>query len=120
MNLLIHKICPQLSEVLQYWGHVYDNKKVWVQASHKDTSIKMISKPIYIKCGYINHPNHSVGKISQVSEIRLRRTDTTLDLSQKAEKVWRNILYYTLIKIDVYNCVHNLNIKCTENTHFIL
>ena len=37
--------------------------------------------------GFRNLPNQSVGEILQVSEIRLRRTDTTLDLSQKAEKV---------------------------------
>ena len=37
--------------------------------------------------GFRNLPNHSAREILPVSEIRLRRTDTTLDLSQKAEKV---------------------------------
>ena len=38
--------------------------------------------------GFINVPNQiDTGPMVQISEIRLRRTDTTLDLSQKAEKV---------------------------------
>ena len=36
--------------------------------------------------GYKNQFNLELGRMSQVSEIKLIRTDTTLDLSQKAMK----------------------------------
>ena len=36
----------------------------------------------------VNHLRPKSPKISRLSEIKLIRTDTTLDLSQKAEKVW--------------------------------
>ena len=35
----------------------------------------------------------SIATSGDISDIRLRRTDTTLDLSQKAEKVWRRKLF---------------------------
>ncbi len=50
----------------------------WVASHASDSALPRLSKIILI-----------IGKdqIGPVSEIRLRRTDTTLDLSQKAEKV---------------------------------
>ena len=39
--------------------------------------------------GYKNQFNLELGRVPQVSEIKLIRTDTTLDLSQKAEKVMK-------------------------------
>ena len=59
--------------------------RVCQQADHKDdteinhNSIDQVASEMFL----INLS----GEIPQVSEIRLRRTDTTLDLSQKAEKV---------------------------------
>ena len=62
-------------EILQYKGYVSVNDTHLINEKAHHTA-------------FINLPDsYTARAIPSVPEIRLRRTDTTLDLSQKAEKV---------------------------------
>ena len=66
----------------------FDAQSVCRQAEHKGPPPRERIHNKLRSDGFINVPNQiDTGHLVRISEIRLRRTDTTLDLSQKAEKV---------------------------------
>ena len=74
----------------------FDAQSVCRQAEHKGPPRGRIHNKLRSD-GFINVPNQiDTGHMVRISEIRLRRTDTTLDLSQKAEKVWGKKKWTTL------------------------